>query len=48
MTIDDKIRGGKLQNDREVAIISAFYHLEKLINTNILQARKSCSLINVE
>ena len=41
MTIDDKIRGKKLQykNNRKAAKISVYY-LEKLINMNILQVKK--------
>ena len=41
MTIDDKIRDKKLQDDinREAAKIR-HYHQVKLIDTNILQARK--------
>ena len=40
MTIDDKIRDEKLQYD-----ISQYYHLEKLINMNILQVKKYCILV---
>ena len=41
MTIDDKIRGEKLQYDinREAAK-NQLYHLEKLIKMNILQVKK--------
>ena len=46
MTINDKIRDEKLQYDinREAANLSA-YHLEKLININILQVKNYYLLI---
>ena len=46
MTIDDEIRDEKLQYDinREAAKFQ-HYHLEKLINLNILQVNKYCLLI---
>ena len=46
MTINDKIRDEKLQYDinREAAKLSA-YHLEKLININILQVKNYYLLI---
>ena len=45
MTTDDKIRNGKLQYDtnREAAKVS-IYHLENLINMNILEVMKYCLL----
>ena len=46
MIIDDKIRDEKLQyNVNTEAAKNRLYHLEKLINTNILQAKKYCLLI---
>ena len=49
MTTDDEIRNEKLQHDvnREAAKISN-YHLEKLINMNILQVKKYYLLIKEE
>ena len=49
MTIDDKIRDYKLQYDinGEAAQISALSS-GKLINTNFLQAKKSCPLVKAE
>ena len=46
MTIDDKIRDEKLQYDinREAAKVQ-HYHIEKLINMNILQVKKQYLLI---
>ena len=50
MAIDAKIRDEKLQYDinRKAAKISAYYHLKKLINMNILQMKKYYLLIKVE
>ena len=46
MTIDDKIRDEKLQYDiNREATEYRLYHLEKLINMNILQVKKYCLLI---
>ena len=46
MTIDDKIRDEKLQHDiNRKAPKKQHYHLEKLINMNILQVKKYCLLI---
>ena len=49
MTIDDKFKDEKLQYDinREAAKYR-HYHLEKLINMNILQVKKYYHLIQVE
>ena len=49
MRIDDKIKDEKLQYDinRETAKYQR-YHLEKLINMNILQVKKYCHLIKTE
>ena len=49
MTIDDKIKDENLQYDinREPQKYR-HYHLEKLINMNILQVKKYCHLIKVE
>ena len=50
MTIDDKIRNGKLQydNNRETSKISVLYHPKKLINTNILRAKEYFLLIEAK
>ena len=49
MTIDDKIRGKKLQYDiTEKLQKYQHYHLEKLTNVNILQVKKYYFLIKVE
>ena len=46
MAIDDKIIDEKLQYDiNREAEKYQHYHLEKLINMNILQAKKYCLLI---
>ena len=47
MTTDDMIKDKKLKFDinREKY---PHYHPEKLVNTNILQAKKSCNMIKVE
>ena len=47
MTNDYKIRDEKLQYhiNREAAK-HQHYHLEKLINTNILQVKKYCLIVN--
>ena len=49
MTIDDKVKDGKLQYDinREAAKISDYYQV-KLINMNILQVKKFYHLIKVK
>ena len=49
MTINDKVKDEKLQYyiDREAAKYQ-HYHLEKLINMNILQVKKYYHLIKVE
>ena len=49
MTIDDKIKNENLQYDinREAAKYQ-HYHQVKLINMNILQAKKYCHLIKVK
>ena len=49
MRIDDKIKDEKLQYDinRETAKYQR-YHLEKLINMNILKVKKYCHLIKTE
>ena len=49
MRIDDKITDEKLQYDinRETAKYQR-YHLEKLINMNILKVKKYCHLIKTE
>ena len=49
MTIDDKIKGEKLQYDidREITKVTA-YQLEKLPNMNILKTKKYCYLIKVD
>ena len=47
MTIDDKIRDEKLQYDSNRKQQKyQHYHLEKLINMNILQVKEYCLLIN--
>ena len=52
MTIIEKIRDVKMQYN--ITILTAeqqkyqFYHLEKLINMNILQAKKYYNLIKVQ
>ena len=47
MTTDDMIKDKKLKFDinREKY---PHYHPEKFVNTNILQAKKSCNMIKVE
>ena len=49
MTIDDKAKDEKLQHDinREQQKYE-LYHLQKMIDTKMLQAKKYCHLIKVE
>ena len=49
MTIDDTIRDEKLQyNINRELKKNQHYHLEKLINKNIVQVKKHCLLIKEE
>ena len=49
MKIDDKIRDARLQyNINREAAKNQHYHLEKLINMNILKAKKCCLPIKEE
>ena len=45
MTSDDKIRYEKLQYDTNKESAKQHYHLEKLINMNILQVKKYYLLV---
>ena len=49
MTIDDEIRDGKIQyNINKEQQKYQYYHLEKLMNINILQAKKYYLLVKVD